>query len=102
MRNEPDNGASIAANIPTTSPELSYSLTFPTAGVYHVWLRTFTGNLAQDSAHVGLDGQVVATADKFSCDDLQRLVVVQHDDGRTGRDGERPERRSAHGERVHA
>ena len=67
MRNEPDNGASIVANIPTTSPELSYSLTFPTAGVYHVWLRTFAGNLAQDSAHVGLDGQVVATADKFSC-----------------------------------
>jgi hypothetical protein len=67
MRNDPDNGSNITANITTTAPELQYTFQFPSAGIYHVWLRAQTANLANDSVHIGLDGVVSPTADKVSC-----------------------------------
>src|SRR5262249_61117295 len=35
-------------------------------GTYYVWLRGFVTNGSNDSIHVGLDGQPVATADRMT------------------------------------
>src|SRR3989344_5570419 len=52
----------------STSPELSYSVNFQTAGTYNVWLRGYGGGSAgeNDSVHVGLDGAEVSAADKIT------------------------------------
>ena len=48
--------------VATTSPELQYSVTLPSAGTWYVWLRGYGTNTANESAHVGIDG----TADEFA------------------------------------
>ena len=43
---------------------------FATAGTYRVWLRGRAATTADDSVHVGLDGQAVATADRITLNTL--------------------------------
>jgi len=66
MRSEPDNGTLVNTGYPTSSPELQYSIALPEPGTYYVWLRAFVTNGSNDSVHVGLDGQAVATADRMT------------------------------------
>ena len=66
MSSEPDNGSVIDAGFATTSPELQYRVSFTTPGTYHVWLRGYSTNLANDSAHVGIDGQALASSDRMT------------------------------------
>ena len=51
----PDWAYTWTANIPTTSPNLSYTINFPAAGSYKVWLRGMGANGNNDSAYVGVD-----------------------------------------------
>jgi hypothetical protein len=51
----PDWAYTWSANIPTTSPNLSYSITFPAAGNYKVWVRASGSNGNNDSAYVGIN-----------------------------------------------
>jgi hypothetical protein len=65
MVTEPDAGAAIAANYPTTSPQLDYAVNFGAPGTYYVWLRAAGPNSGGDSVHVGLDGAAVLTTENF-------------------------------------
>ncbi len=73
MSSEPDNGSVIDAGFATTSPELQYRVNFTTPGTYHVWLRGYSTNLANDSVHVGVDGQALASADRMTLPDRNSL-----------------------------
>src|SRR4051812_9576249 len=66
MAATPNIGAQIDTSIAATSPELQYKVLFATTGVYRVWLRGHIAAGTDNSAHVGLDGVAVASADKMS------------------------------------
>ena len=57
----PDWAYTWASNIPTTSPNLSYSITFPAAGTYKVWVRASGTNGNNDSAYVGINNTTNGT-----------------------------------------
>ncbi len=65
MEATPNTGLQINTGYTTSSPEMQYQIPFPAAGTYHVWLRGYGGNGADDSIHAGLDGQAVASADRI-------------------------------------
>ena len=53
----PNDGTNInTPNIETTSPRLSYTVNFNTAGTYYVWSRALGPDSGSDSFHYGLDG----------------------------------------------
>lgn len=51
----PDWNYTWTSNIPSSSPNLSYSINFPAAGSYKVWLRGMGYNGNSDSAYVGIN-----------------------------------------------
>lgn len=63
---EPNSGQMIDTAYTTTSPELQYQVRFATAGTYYVWLRGHADSTADNSVHVGIDGQAVQSADRIS------------------------------------
>jgi hypothetical protein len=66
MSATPNTGTQIDANIAATSPELRYAVKFATTGVYRVWLRGHIAVGTDNSAHVGVDGVAVSSADRMS------------------------------------
>ncbi len=62
----PDTGSNLDTGFASTSPELRYALQVTTTGTYYVWLRALVDNNQQDSAHAGLNGQAVASADRLT------------------------------------
>ncbi|GEM_PF-3459583 len=44
------------------APELTYSVTFDSAGTYYIWMRGYGPNGSDDSAYVGLDGTLLTNA----------------------------------------
>jgi glucose/arabinose dehydrogenase len=50
----------------TNSPRLDYRINFVKTGVHYVWIRGQGATGADDSVHVGLNGQAVATADRIT------------------------------------
>ncbi|MEJ7654384.1 MAG: hypothetical protein WKH64_14185 [Chloroflexia bacterium] len=61
---QPNSGVTIDTGYTTTSPELQYQVQFATTGTYYVWLRGYADKNADNSLHVGIDGQAVASADR--------------------------------------
>ena len=57
----PNVGESFPTNYAVRSPRLDYKIQFATAGTYHVWVRGAGPGPADDSLHVGLDGQELIT-----------------------------------------
>jgi len=51
----PDWNYTWTSNIPSASPNLSYSINFPAAGNYKVWVRGMGANTANDSVYVGIN-----------------------------------------------
>jgi hypothetical protein len=49
------------SNIPTSSPNLSYSIAFPAAGTYKVWVRASGTSGYNDSAYVGINNSTNGT-----------------------------------------
>ena len=68
MQALPNTGAGIDTNFVTTSPQLSYAATFATPGTYNVWLRGLATAGTDDTVHVGLDNQAVATSSRMLLD----------------------------------
>ncbi len=62
MASGPDNGSGSGTPIPTTSPELTYPVDFPTTGTWHVWVRAYVPDTAGNSVHLGLDGATQAAS----------------------------------------
>jgi len=65
MLAQPNSGLRIDTGYATSSPQLDYAVKFTTTGTYHVWLRAYVPNDDDNSVHVGLDGQPIATADRI-------------------------------------
>jgi hypothetical protein len=59
MKALPDAGARITSSIATTSPELTYRVSFPAAGTYQLWLRMY-GISNGNTLHAGIDGAATA------------------------------------------
>ena len=66
VRADPNNGANVNTGYTTGSPQLDFPILFSTAGTYNVWLRGIGPTGDDDSCHVGLDGQGLASADRIS------------------------------------
>ncbi len=67
MQSLPDSGTNVNAGYVTGSPHLDFQVNFTRTGTHYVWLRAHTnGGGSDDSAHSGLDGQAIATADRIS------------------------------------
>jgi hypothetical protein len=66
MFSGPNTGAQVDTNYTTTTPEMQYRIKFSTPGTYHVWLRGQAGNQQDNAAHVGLNGQAIASADRMT------------------------------------
>jgi hypothetical protein len=62
----PNTGANINSAIESSSPRVDYQVQFATPGTYHVWLRGHGDGDADNSAHIGLNGAVVASADQVT------------------------------------
>lgn len=62
----PNTGVNKNANYLTRSPRVDYLLTFPKAGLYYIWIRGIGASGADDSVHIGLDGQAVSTSSRIS------------------------------------
>lgn len=62
----PNAGLNINTGYATTSPELVYNVNFATPGTYHVWVRGLGSTGDDDSAHLGVDGGAVASADRIA------------------------------------
>jgi lysophospholipase L1-like esterase len=62
----PDTGANLTVGYAATSPEAIFQVQFETPGTYYVWLLGYAVNGSDDSAHVGVDGQAVTSADGIS------------------------------------
>jgi PKD repeat protein len=78
MRAEPDSGATTDdTNYPTTRPELRYRVQISTPGTYYVWLRGYATDDSNNSVHVGLNGQAVASADKISTSTFNSWTWIQ-------------------------
>jgi hypothetical protein len=60
----PNTGTQIDTGYVGTSPRLDYNVNFVTTGVHYIWLRNNAAAGTDDSAHVGLDGAAVSTADR--------------------------------------
>jgi len=62
----PDNGTNNQDNYETQSPQLRYRVVFETAGRFYVWARARASSTSNDSLHVGLNGQGVASGRAIS------------------------------------
>jgi hypothetical protein len=68
----PNSGTSLASNFATTAAQLRFSVQFSTPGTYRVWLRGYGATTSDDSAHAGLNGAFVASADAMNIGKLAR------------------------------
>jgi hypothetical protein len=67
MQSLPNSGTNNNTGYVTGSPHLDFQIKFTKTGVHYVWVRGFAhGSGSDDSAHAGLDGQVVDTADRIN------------------------------------
>lgn len=62
----PNSGTKRNSNYATTSPHLGYRAIFETPGRYYVWVRGWGQSDSDDSLHIGLDGQPVASGFRLS------------------------------------
>lgn len=60
----PDNGTNNNTGYTTDSPRIDWQIDFVETGTHYLWVRGLADGGPGDSAHFGLDGQEVATADR--------------------------------------
>ena len=63
---QPNSGTNNNSGYVTSSPHLTYLVNFNRTGTHYVWVRGLGASSLDDSVHVGLDGQAVASADRIS------------------------------------
>ncbi|EGG93293.1 RTX toxin [gamma proteobacterium IMCC1989] len=59
----PDNGDTLRVDTIDQSPYVEYRINFTQAGQYYLWIRGFAASFLGDSAHAGLNGFPVDSAD---------------------------------------
>lgn len=64
MQALPNNNAIFTSNYAQTSPQLEYRILPEHAGRYYVWVRARGASNSDDSLHVGLNGQAVASGER--------------------------------------
>ena len=62
----PNSGTNQNTGYVTQSPRLDFDVNFVHTGTHYVWIRGLGLSSTDDSLHVGLDGQAVATSDRIS------------------------------------
>lgn len=62
----PDTDLQFAITDTITNPELQYTISFTTTGVYTLWLRGYAPNGAGDSIYVSLNDQPATTLTGFA------------------------------------
>jgi hypothetical protein len=62
MVSAPDDGTEIKTSVETTSPELSFDVTFATTGDYYIWGRIWAPDNRSNAGYGGVDGAIVANA----------------------------------------
>jgi len=62
----PNSGSNLNSDVPTSSPELQYTVDFPATGTYRVWVRAYALDGTEDSVHVGLDGALPASGSNLN------------------------------------
>ncbi len=65
MEATPNIGATLNTNYAATSPRLDFQVTFLRTGTHYVWVRGLGPSGSDDSVHVGLNGQALATSDRL-------------------------------------
>jgi PKD repeat protein len=58
MASTPDDGTMIKNAAETTSPELSFDVTFGTTGVYYLWGRIWAPDSKDKTVHIGINGDI--------------------------------------------
>jgi hypothetical protein len=66
MESDPNTGANVDTGYVTGSPRLDFQVNFVKTGTHYVWVRGWGQTGSDDSCHVGLDGQAVASAHRIS------------------------------------
>jgi PKD repeat protein len=74
MDTTPDDNTEIKTNAETTSPELSFDVTFSTTGSYYVWGRIYAPSSKSNSMHGGIDGVISTTTNGFQTNTLGQWV----------------------------
>lgn len=66
MEATPNAGTTTNTDYAANSPRLDFQVTFVRTGTHYVWVRGLGPSGADDSVHVGLNGQELATSDRIS------------------------------------
>jgi len=62
----PNSNANNNGNYAVTSPRVDYTVQFTQAGTHFIWVRGLGPTTSDDSLHIGLNGQEIATSDRLS------------------------------------
>jgi hypothetical protein len=65
MEATPNNGTNRDTGYATASPRLDFPVHFVRTGTHYVWVRGLGRNTSDDSVHVGLDDQALASSDRI-------------------------------------
>lgn len=66
MQAAPNTGRNVNTSIASTSPSLSFNVSFNRTGTHYLWIRGAGSSLNDDSVHAALDGVVQAGSDNIS------------------------------------
>ncbi len=61
----PNTGINNDTNYAALSPRLDFAVNFVHTGTHYVWIRGLAATTSDDSVHVGLDGQELASSDRI-------------------------------------
>jgi len=59
----PNIGGNLNKNYSTLSPQLDFQVNFVNSGTHYIWVRGYGPGRSDDTVHIGLDGQEIATSD---------------------------------------
>ncbi|MEX2302956.1 MAG: hypothetical protein WD733_18570, partial [Bryobacterales bacterium] len=65
---QPNTGTNQSSGYVGVSPEVQFDVNFSTTGTYYVWMRGYAANGSDNTAHVGLNDQAVATSESMALD----------------------------------
>lgn len=66
VTNSANPDSNVNVNVTSVCPELKYTIDFPIAGTYRVWVKGYGLDGTEDSIHVGLDGTLLAAGSNLT------------------------------------
>jgi hypothetical protein len=79
MRCLPNAGITVSSSLGTTSPALTFSIQFTTAGTYNFWIRGWGASGSDDSVYVGVDGIPNSSSISYGTTGLEVVTYVVGD-----------------------